>query len=250
MFYNHYSIFEYICRKQTNQLIFEQYEKRDFGCAESQIYGGQRRNLGQDSRQVGEDCDNSGTGCNRSRGVTFQQVLESYGDSRATEAQQTAVSNYEKKHGLKDGKQVKGGASAEHNDEPDNQHGNGDNDTPAWAKAIIDGQKSLSDRLAAIEGDKVTASRKQKFDAIIGKLPEDLRKPYARTDIKSISDEEFDTLLSEVGTEVEELAKTANARGAVFGRPATGGATKTTTNGVKEATDEEAQRVVDGMNIG
>ena len=95
-------------------------------------------------------------------GVTFQQVLESYGDSRATEAQQTAVSNYEKKHGLKDGKQVKGGASAEHNDEPDNQHGNGDNDTPAWAKAIIDGQKSLSDRLAAIEGDKVTASRKQK----------------------------------------------------------------------------------------
>ena len=114
-------------------------------------------------------------------GVTFQQVLESYGDSRATEAQQTAVSNYEKKHGLKDGKQVKGGASAEHNDEPDNQHGNGDNDTPAWAKAIIDGQKSLSDRLAAIEGDKVTASRKQKFDAIIGKLPEDLRKPYARS---------------------------------------------------------------------
>ena len=88
-------------------------------------------------------------------GVTFQQVLESYGDSRATEAQQTAVSNYEKKHGLKDGKQVKGGASAEHNDEPDNQHGNGDNDIPAWAKAIIDGQKSLSDRLATIEGDKV-----------------------------------------------------------------------------------------------
>ena len=159
-------------------------------------------------------------------GVTFQQVLESYGDSRATEAQQTAVSNYEKKHG------------------------NEDNDTPAWAKAIIDGQKSLSDRLTAIEGDKVTTSRKQKFDAIIGKLPEDLRKPYARTDIKSISDDEFDALLSEVGTEVEELAKKENARGAVFGRPATGGAAKTTTNGVKEATDEEAQRVVDGMNLG
>lgn len=250
MFYNHYSIFEYICRKQTNQLIFEQYEKRDFGCAESQIYGGQRRNLGQDSRQVGEDCDNSGTGCNRSRGGNVPAGSRKLWRQPSDGSQQTAVSNYEKKHGLKDGKQVKGGASAEHNDEPDNQHGNGDNDTPAWAKAIIDGQKSLSDRLAAIEGDKVTASRKQKFDAIIGKLPEDLRKPYARTDIKSISDEEFDTLLSEVGTEVEELAKTANARGAVFGRPATGGATKTTTNGVKEATDEEAQRVVDGMNIG
>ena len=39
-------------------------------------------------------------------GETFQQVIDSYGDSRATEAQQTAVSNYEKKHGLKDGKAI------------------------------------------------------------------------------------------------------------------------------------------------
>ena len=39
-------------------------------------------------------------------GVTFQQILESYGDSRATEAQQTAVLNYEKKYGLKEGRKV------------------------------------------------------------------------------------------------------------------------------------------------
>ena len=30
-------------------------------------------------------------------GVTLQQLLDSYGDSRATEAQQTAVHNYESK---------------------------------------------------------------------------------------------------------------------------------------------------------
>lgn len=42
--------------------------------------------------------------------VTIQQVLESYGDSRATEAQQTAVANYEKKHGLRKGRKVDGGA--------------------------------------------------------------------------------------------------------------------------------------------
>lgn len=39
-------------------------------------------------------------------GVTLQQVLESYGDSRATQAQQTAVHNYEQKYGLKDGVKV------------------------------------------------------------------------------------------------------------------------------------------------
>ena len=43
-------------------------------------------------------------------GVTLQQLFDSYGDSRATEAQRTAVSNYEKKYGLKDGAKVTSGA--------------------------------------------------------------------------------------------------------------------------------------------
>ena len=33
-------------------------------------------------------------------------LIEAYGDSRATEATQTAVGNYERRHGLKDGKPV------------------------------------------------------------------------------------------------------------------------------------------------
>lgn len=37
-------------------------------------------------------------------GITLQHIFESYGDSRATEASITAVSNYEKKHNIKDGK--------------------------------------------------------------------------------------------------------------------------------------------------
>lgn len=39
-------------------------------------------------------------------GVTIQQVIEGYADSRATEASQTAVHNYEQKYGLKDGAKV------------------------------------------------------------------------------------------------------------------------------------------------
>ena len=42
-------------------------------------------------------------------GVTLQQLFDSYGDSRATEAQVSAVENYEKKYGLKDGAKVKDG---------------------------------------------------------------------------------------------------------------------------------------------
>lgn len=40
-------------------------------------------------------------------GVGFQDVLNSYGDFRANTAVTSAVSNYEKKLGLKDGKQLK-----------------------------------------------------------------------------------------------------------------------------------------------
>lgn len=37
-------------------------------------------------------------------GITLQNIFDSYGDFRATEATQSAVSNYEKKYGIKDGK--------------------------------------------------------------------------------------------------------------------------------------------------
>lgn len=39
-------------------------------------------------------------------GVTIQQVIEGYADSRATEASQTAVHTYEQKYGLKDGAKI------------------------------------------------------------------------------------------------------------------------------------------------
>lgn len=39
-------------------------------------------------------------------GISFSDVLNSYGDFRAGDASKTAVSNYEKKHNLKDGKSI------------------------------------------------------------------------------------------------------------------------------------------------
>ena len=39
-------------------------------------------------------------------GISFSDVLNSYGDFRAGDASKTAVSNYEKRHNLKDGKPI------------------------------------------------------------------------------------------------------------------------------------------------
>ena len=63
-------------------------------------------------------------------GIGFQDVLTSYGDYRAGDAQQTAVKNYEKRHNLKDGKPIEQPATGERqaNTTPSSEE-------PEWFKA-------------------------------------------------------------------------------------------------------------------
>lgn len=156
-------------------------------------------------------------------GVTFQQVLESYGDSRATEAQQTAVRNYENKYGLKDGvKTENGGASGGNGGGTTTQQNQGgaSGDVPSWAQVLIDQNKQLTERLNKMDGERTTATRKQQLSTIIEKLPENLRKAYERTPVENLTEEQFSGLVSEITTEVEGIVNDTNAKGAVFGRPA------------------------------
>lgn len=156
-------------------------------------------------------------------GVTQEliEVMESYGDSRATEATQTATQNYETKYGLKDGKPIAGGT------EPQDVTGvtptatlaGGTETVPAWAQQLIESNKELSERLNKMDGERTTETRKQKLSEVYQKLPENLRKPYERISVDTLSDEEFTTLVGEVTTEVDGLVKTLDAKGAVFGRP-------------------------------
>lgn len=142
-------------------------------------------------------------------GVTIQQIIEGYGDSRATEAQQSAVRNYEEKYGLKDGERVQ-------EPKPKSQ----EDTMPEWAKQLVEENKTLSERLGRMNGERITAERKQKLSAVFKKLPENLRKPYERMSIDKLSDEEFTTLLGEITAEVDEIASSVKSKGAVFGRPA------------------------------
>lgn len=175
-------------------------------------------------------------------GVTVQQVLESYGDSRATEATQSAVSNYEKKHSLKDGQKIQGGAPASEpgNDTPP---ATGGNDLASQiTAAVAAAMKPLQDEITALKTGKVSETRQQKLDDIIGKLPENLRKPYARVSVKDMTDEEFETLT----TEVDGLLADVDAKGAVFGKPSTGGGK---TQPGKEPTKEEVDAVAKAMGL-
>lgn len=184
-------------------------------------------------------------------GVTFQQVLDSYGDSRATEAAQTAVANYEANHGLKDGKVVQKpeptGTAKTDGD------GDGGEKIPAWAQALIESNKTLTEQVRTMQGEKLTANRREQLSKIISTLPPSIRKAYERTPVDTLTDEEFETLKGEITSEAAEIAKETTAKGVVFGRPTVQGGTKTqqstANNGGNEATDDEAKAVVDKLGI-
>jgi len=74
--------------------------------------------------------------------TTFQQVLESYGDSRATEASRSSIANYESKYGVKNGKPFKGSENPQLNI-PD--------ETPDWAKDLVRQNQELSAKIQQFE---------------------------------------------------------------------------------------------------
>ena len=122
-------------------------------------------------------------------GISFSDVLNSYGDFRAGDASKTAVTNYEKKHNLKDGKPVENP-----NPKPEEKK----DDVPAWAQALIDSNKNLSDKLTQFETEKAQATRSQQILAKAKEygIPENYAKRCAIKD-----DEDLDAYFKDLKQE-------------------------------------------------
>lgn len=132
-------------------------------------------------------------------GVGFQDVLNSYGDFRANTAVTSAVSNYEKKHGLKDGKPIETTTTTT------TQQQTATEQQPDMAKIIADAVanavKPLSDKLTQFETEKAQATRQ---DQILAKakeygIPESQAKRYAIPD-----DADLDTYFKDAKQELAD----------------------------------------------
>lgn len=93
-------------------------------------------------------------------GISFQDVLTSYGDYRADGAQKTAVSNYEKKHNIKDGKPIEEPKPQDPLPTPTPQT---TEQVPSWAQSLIDSNKTLSEKLAAMDAKTKADERNQQI---------------------------------------------------------------------------------------
>lgn len=153
-------------------------------------------------------------------GVTPEliEVIESYGDSRATEASTTAVTNYEAKYGLREGKPTTPPApTGEGNDNA--PKGQSDENVPAWAVSLTERVTALQNELNRRDAERTTTGRRQALEAIYGHLPEPLRKGYERIQLDTLSDDEFTKLSADVTAEVGEIGQAFAAKGAVFSTP-------------------------------
>lgn len=183
-------------------------------------------------------------------GYTWQQIIESYADSRVTEASQTAVHNYETKHGLKDGMKIDngGGSTLTPPSQQQPEANKGAQDIPEWAKQMQETNKQLLGRLATMETERTTFARKQKLSELVGRLPEPLRKGYGRIAVDALTDEEFASLTQEVETEVGGIVNELQRKGAVFNAPMNGNRNNTGGELSKEQQDAIAHR--DGIRHG
>lgn len=124
-------------------------------------------------------------------GIAFKDVLTYYGDFRAGEASVTAVSNYEKKYGLKEGKAI---------EQPNPQEQTKPVETgdiaAQIAKAIGDAIKPISDRLDQFDSTRKHETRLANIMAKAKEydIPELIAKRFAG-DIKD--DEDLDKYFQE-----------------------------------------------------
>lgn len=130
-------------------------------------------------------------------GVGFQDVLNSYGDFRANGAVASAVSNYEKKHNIKDGKPIEN-PNPIPNPKPEDKK----DDVPAWAQALIDSNKNLSTELSALKQEKLQATRQEQIMAKAKEygIPETFAKRYAIPD-----DADLDTYFKDAKQELANI---------------------------------------------
>lgn len=123
-------------------------------------------------------------------GISFSDVLNSYGDFRAGDASKTAVTNYEKRHNLKDGKPIETTTTIKTEENKD--------DVPAWAQALIDSNKSLLTEVSTLKQEKAQATRQEQILAKAKEygIPENYAKRCAIKD-----DEDLDAYFKDLKQE-------------------------------------------------
>lgn len=103
-------------------------------------------------------------------GITIQDVIKSYGDYRANEAASSSVSNYEEKHGLKDGKPVTKGGNEEEKGKNGKKAYAADELEDFFTAKLEEKLKPYQQKLEAYEAEKKKADRQTSIANVMKEL--------------------------------------------------------------------------------
>lgn len=188
-------------------------------------------------------------------GIAFQQVLESHADYRATEAQKTAVANYESKHNLRDGKPIE--QPQQQNTQPQTSQQEQGSQTagqqggqqaeekvPAWAQQMMADNKALREELQSYKTERTLSNRLERFREAIKGAPDKVKvryeKDFARLAFKD--DADFDGYLEEIAPDIAAMAASDSRKGANVGSPFGSQGSNTAANDLVRARFEAAAK--------
>ena len=169
-------------------------------------------------------------------GVTFQQLLDSYADSRVSEATITATKNERKRLGFdENGNPIK---------KEESKKIETNSDEPAWFTAFKEQQKLETEELK----QKVTGFEKEKTQSqLMGKLTSKLKekgvseKFYKGRNLNIESEDSIEQLANEIETDWNEFVQEKAEQGVVINIPqSSSGNVKEGTFGAKIAELENA----------
>ena len=193
------------------------------------------------AEKLAKTADPSATDANTLiEGITFADIVKSYGDSRAQSAAQTAVRNYERKFQLKDGAPITPNTPPQttadttpHNNPNTNTIPSQQPQQPAAqqqpqqdiaaliAQAVAQAVSPLQDQLNQYKGQQLQTARKSRYEAAIKPLPEGIRKQYlASFDRMSFADDEdFEQYMTQFTQETKAIADDIAKRATVMTPP-------------------------------
>lgn len=193
------------------------------------------------AEKLAKTADPSATDANTLiEGITFADIVKSYGDSRAQSAAQTAVRNYERKFQLKDGAPITPNTPPQtpadttpHNNPNPNTIPSQQPQQPAAqqqpqqdiaaliAQAVAQAVSPLQDQLNQYKGQQLQTARKSRYEAAIKPLPEGIRKQYlASFDRMSFADDEdFEQYMTQFTQETKAIADDIAKRATVMTPP-------------------------------
>ena len=193
------------------------------------------------AEKLAKTADPSATDANTLiEGITFADIVKSYGDSRAQSAAQTAVRNYERKFQLKDGAPITPNTPPQtpadttpHNNPNPNIISSQQPQQPAAqqqpqqdiaaliAQAVAQAVSPLQDQLNQYKGQQLQTARKSRYEAAIKSLPEGIRKQYlASFDRMSFADDEdFEQYMTQFTQETKAIADDIAKRATVMTPP-------------------------------